>query len=404
MDLMPRREVSFMNTLIQKFNNGLKIILLGGIIGILGGQAGYAQNAPLANQPPSPPNMRTYPGTAGTVPVVEVTAYQYFPTYFWYFADYLYLITDYLWYFYEQSLGDITGTGPYAEAITVMSNATNLTVQSPLNWATGSANTTSLNSLVQTSTMGLVSLDFSPAIGNFINAIGIAIPGTDIQAGSDNSPFSFDTLFEPIAYSTTQQGQAVSYINFVLGNYNNPPQALTLSTKASALQAQLANQSVTAYILAYRNFVAAQSVAYSNLNYLYNERLVNTSANLGSQAGMSTLPTDKNTGYGQSLIAQASPLQVQQWMIQRRLNNSTWFTEMNNATSLQIARETLFVLAEMEAQLYQLHLDNERLLAATTAMQLQTVPFAKTALSQSQQAAQQAASQAITTTTSSGGG
>ena len=112
------------------------------------------------------------------------------------------------------------------------------------------------------------------------------------------------------------------------------------------------------------------------MNYILNERTVQKS--LGDQAGMTTLPTDAS---GSSPIHDASPLQVEQFIAQRRADTCTWYTKMNAASATDVSRETLFVLAEIEAELFQLHLDNERIMATGSVGVLALGGAAKTALS-----------------------
>ncbi len=298
-------------------------------------------------------------------------------TYFPYFANYLYTLTYEVQWFYTMAQNDVTGTGPYDESITVTANSalqTGVTAaQTAAQKATGTAVTTAF-------TMNGVVL---PA--NQLN--GMSVNGTDITGDNtvDNSSFSFDTLFAPVYYSTNnnsqQAAQAQAVISYLSGSYL-PLYVPSLSQTASTRSTQLQLPDVQVYFLKLRTYTAETSVAVSNMNYLLNERTIQKG--LGDQAGMTTLPTDVS---GTQPIHDASPLQVEQFLVQRRIGNSTWYTKMNAARDADLERETLFVLAEIEAQLYQLHLDNERIMAtgsvgvlalgaagkATLAQQAQTV-------------------------------
>lgn len=380
-----------MSTLFNKVVKGLKILLLSCLLGVFSTQLSFAQNAQQnqnTDPPPSPPGFLGYPDVSNTFPVYDVTVYRWVPTYFWYFANYMYLLTYYAWYFYTKDILNSSGTGPYATSVTMMANQTNGSLMSPINWTdtsnVGSPNPNSVNMLVQTVTTPIVSqiLTTNSSAAGVMRMLGIQnVPGSDVTGdkNTDNSSFSFDTLFAPAAYSQTQQTQAASFINYITNMYR-PATTLTLSTDKNTRNNQLALPDVQGYLNDYRNYLSTLSIAISNLNYLYNERLVNPQANLGSQSGMSTLPTNKNTGIGAQTISQASPLQVQQWMIERRINNPTWFGQMNAASPVDVARETLYVLAEIQAQMYQLHMDNERLLASSIATQMQAAQFVKTQL------------------------
>jgi intracellular multiplication protein IcmX len=85
---------------------------------------------------------------------------------------------------------------------------------------------------------------------------------------------------------------------------------------------------------------------------------------LGAQIGM---PDNPNLPAGY-----ASPLEVENYIANERLNNPQWFQEMKTASPATVQREQVLILAEIESALQRNHLDNERLLATLSIMALQS--------------------------------
>lgn len=84
---------------------------------------------------------------------------------------------------------------------------------------------------------------------------------------------------------------------------------------------------------------------------------------LGAKVGM---PDDPHLPKGY-----ASPLQVENYIANQRINSPDWFKQMKTASPAVVAREQVLILAEIESQLERNHLDNERLLATLSLMALQ---------------------------------
>lgn len=342
-----------MKNIIFNLKQVIKLLLLVCMLGISCVQILFAQSTPSQPQPVNqPPNSPGYPFSfSGTpAPVVEGYSYVYYPQYFPYFAYYLYTLADEVQWFYEQAQNDVTGSGPYDESYTLSTNGAIVTGNAAAAAAT------------QAATLADVTSEFTMVGSNIstLQSSGIAINGTDITQNTsvDNSPFVFDSLYAPIGYTSTQQAAlAQDAIQFIIGSYL-PINVPSLSSNSTTAASQLALPDVQNYFLKLRTYTSEASVAISNLNYILNERT--QQQGLGTAAGMTTLPTDAS---GSSPIANASPLQIEQFMVQRRAGNKTWYTNVNSATATDISRETLFVLAEIETELFQLHLDNERMMA-----------------------------------------
>ena len=78
------------------------------------------------------------------------------------------------------------------------------------------------------------------------------------------------------------------------------------------------------------------------------------------------------TAAGLAATQKASPLQVEAYQANHRIQDSKWYQSVQNASPADVQRNILIVLAEIEHQNYEAHLDRERLLAAITASNLQT--------------------------------
>ena len=106
----------------------------------------------------------------------------------------------------------------------------------------------------------------------------------------------------------------------------------------------------------------AVKVALSNLNYLMAERIA--IKGLATKTGVPHNP-QLPKGY-------ASPLEVENYIANERLNNPAWVKAMQTASPAAVNREQLMILAEIESELQRNHLDHERLLATLSIIALQS--------------------------------
>lgn len=118
---------------------------------------------------------------------------------------------------------------------------------------------------------------------------------------------------------------------------------------------------------AYRNYqslmrstIAAKSMAFSVLNAIFSERTPLHTSDMkpitycgsGSVSGIPSQWCNSDDT--------ASPLQIENYQAYNRLYNPSWFKAMRTASPATIARQNLYLQAEILAKLQQLHLDNER--------------------------------------------
>lgn len=107
-----------------------------------------------------------------------------------------------------------------------------------------------------------------------------------------------------------------------------------------------------------RSYVANQSIAIGNLNHLFAERQPQSD-------GKTQLP---------------STLEADQTMYTRRVHSAPWYHQMESASPATVQRETLFVLAEIENELFQQRLVLERILATNSATLLSNSEINKSTL------------------------
>ncbi len=191
-------------------------------------------------------------------------------------------------------------------------------------------------------------------------------------ANSHDNYFNFGSLVQPTVYTpnSDQANAAQMFITYLTKSYDKPSNVIDFGSfqqklaiaknatdKISLYMQLLNNKNYQDYQLNARSLIAARSVAVNNFEKLVAERT--SIKNLGTKANL----TDQ-TG---KPIADASPLQVESYLATRRANDPKWYAHVQAASPDNVQRETLVVLAEIEAQNFQAHLDNERLLATLSA-------------------------------------
>ncbi len=222
------------------------------------------------------------------------------------------------------------------------------------------------------------------ASDTFVPPTGVSIFGGNRSTANPdfgNSSFNLNSLLAMPAYfnydaKNINQNPAYNFISAVSGLYQ--PISPTINFEGLNEKQKLELQSTLTYQqyqAALRGYIAAQSVGISNLYHLYAERI--PQAGLGTAAGV--------TDDAGKPIANASALQVEQYLATRRSQNKNWYQQMAAASPTTVSRETLFVLAEIREQLFQLQLQNERLLATLSVMQLQNTQANKLNLQQLEQ-------------------
>jgi intracellular multiplication protein IcmX len=209
--------------------------------------------------------------------------------------------------------------------------------------------------------------------------------------------FNFGTLINPEAYTTDQKQAVNHYLDYLTQDYQSLTDGIDFTTLVNTLNnyktqpQQLAqmlqnfrnSDSYKKYQLSVRTLLASRSVSLTNFNKLIAERspletttpddnLATISIALGVKPQTVTAPDPQDAGHNITKYVYASPLQVENYLANHRLNDPQWSQNIASASATTLQRETVVLLAEMQSQMYQHHLDEERILATLSVMQLQS--------------------------------
>lgn len=248
---------------------------------------------------------------------------------------------------------------------------------------------------------------------NIALALSTGVKGSDTLYQFDNSPnhpdvaeyhtgkpspqdihnnyFDFNSVISPASYNTTDQQEAVThFMQYLTQSYKPYSDGFNFSDLKNASAKQLSSfmqsQPYVNFQLAIRSLVAAKSLPLSNFNYMISERspilsnkdlpqLDALSAKM-SKAGVNIPPAKVNiknaNGDTVTEYQYPSPLQIQNYIATRRVHSKGWYQTMSAASPATVQREQLYVLAEIESQLQQQHLDNERLISTLSMLALST--------------------------------
>lgn len=313
---------------------------------------------------------------AKAIPTVDANSAFYLPYLPW-MASNMAALVNYSDFFYQLAKNN-NGNGstiPYDSTGTASAN--NLLIQTQASNMTASASQTQEN--LQKF------LSFDPTnIGNYFSGLPF-VTGTDSAAPCtgnscpslpNDSAFNADSIFGVTGYPAVQQdgttptpqSQAINNLILFLTNTLQSAPDPGLSADPATRQAQLKNATVQNYLLQLRAASAIRSMALSNFNYLAKERAI--IPGLGTNAGMVVIPSAGQCGKTPKSIADASQLQVDKYLIDRRSNNPCWYASVNSASPLAIQRETLYVMTEIQRQLYENQMLQERILSTLSTMQV----------------------------------
>lgn len=191
----------------------------------------------------------------------------------------------------------------------------------------------------------------------------------------NNDNFDFASLITPAGYSQTQESGAKLFVRYAAQSTQNLTSGLTNLTKLDgnpALLIALKKDPIyQQFTLTMRTLLAIRSISINSLNQLVAERI--PMPGLAAAAGFNTkdkatLTSDEQTELKANT---ASALQVQAYQANHRVQDPKWYNSVQNASPADVQRNILIVLAEIEQQNYEAHLDREHLLAAITASNLQ---------------------------------
>ena len=145
------------------------------------------------------------------------------------------------------------------------------------------------------------------------------------------------------------------------------------------------NDTYKNYQLTVRSMTASKSVATDILSSLAAERkpILKTEADPQLDAISRSIGVDPQTvsvknanGETVTMYRYASPMQIAKFRANYRLNNPQWYQEVAGDSAENLQRKSVILLAEISSQLYQNHLDNEKMLGALAMMNLQSTDSA----------------------------
>ena len=187
--------------------------------------------------------------------------------------------------------------------------------------------------------------------------------------------FNAASILGPTNYTPEQKKAAEMFSTYLTQDYSYPSDNINFNrvrNKISQLKGDrkysdinvllnnlMNDPSYQKYQLTVRSNTAASSVSHDSLNHLIAERT--PVKNLGATANIK----DAN---GKPII-DASPLDVEKYTATHRVKSKQWYDQVQAAAPATVQRETLVVLSEIEAQLYQAHLDRERMITLMATQQ-----------------------------------
>ncbi len=171
---------------------------------------------------------------------------------------------------------------------------------------------------------------------------------------SGNRINSIDSLLANTTLSDEQKESAQQYVTLLAGGDApiEPIPRKLLAKKTGPMKA---------YLAAIASYAAVQSVGMNTFLNLIAERT--QQKDLGLYAGVKTMN-------GQPVL-NASPLQVDTYNARRRITQPSWYNHVETASSSELQRENIYLLAEMRYEMYQNRMQLERLNATLALIQLQ---------------------------------
>ena len=214
---------------------------------------------------------------------------------------------------------------------------------------------------------------------------GSGLPNITTVASPDyNLPLvpelNANTMLAPLMYNTesvdssgtglvagSQAAQAANFVRYLtdqtqpypLAKYKTYYDLLSTLTSSGASISDIntAKKSLYEYLVGLRSYAAQMSVGFSNLHYILGRRMQNTQTKTSAAYDEYTLATHRLFNPGSEDLSTSTP--------------SQWLTDMKTAAPGEVDKQMLFLLAEINYQLYLDRKQNERLLLAITAMQMQ---------------------------------
>jgi hypothetical protein len=193
-----------------------------------------------------------------------------------------------------------------------------------------------------------------------------------------NNPLAsvdINSLIGPVVYATDDQRDQAKRVIQALSGALVPMPTLDLGQKITqpggkqAATIQLNDAKVKEYLSGLRAYLTIQSLALSNLYFLYAERLPINKNQLDKNQ-FANLSPDVRTALGTKL-GSISPLKLEQTMATRRMTDEKWHTNLSQDNPAALQRQQVQLLSEILAETYQLRVTSERILATMSILTMQ---------------------------------
>ncbi len=245
----------------------------------------------------------------------------------------------------------------------------------------------------------LKNLEASDSIYSLVQGIEVSSFWTRKNLGNpqrNDDAFNFAALIGPDAYTAEQIKNSQNFIGFATKQYQPFTDGLNLSQLRSALTTYQRqgtktlsqkidefrkNDAYKNYQMTIRSMTAARSVSTEILSEIAAERKPILTSNPDTDlAGISRaigvepkiIEVTGADGQKISMYQYASPLQIAKYRANYRLNNAQWYQEVASDSIENLQRKSVILLAEISSQLYQNHLDHEKMLGALAMVSLQS--------------------------------
>jgi hypothetical protein len=206
--------------------------------------------------------------------------------------------------------------------------------------------------------------------GTMIYGTGLPAPGT-FSGYLQNKMQSMDAgvLMDPLSYSSTQQANVTNFVHNLTGSL-----LLAISVPYSSYQTaynnlsaqadpQVVNQSAEAiftYLLGIDSLGSLLSIGLYDIQSIMGSRLNNPL-------------TGTSAAYADKMMATRRLFNTSPTTDGTTPTNS-WINDMQQASPLVLQRELVYLLAEMNYQLYQMRMMDEKILLTLAAMQIGSLP------------------------------
>lgn len=225
-------------------------------------------------------------------------------------------------------------------------------------------------------TQGVVASDTpyvsSSNYGYLLDALrmGVAKP-SEMKKSLNDADFNISSIFMPMSYSPDQLKAANKFMDYVLPLTDYSSTMINFS-KLQGQGPEVMKRFINSdawqnYDYNLRSSVALRSMASSSFASLIAERTPGNMVTINGKAASPSIP--EVTDCEGNVIKNPSQLQIESYIANHRVCSTAWRNHINTASPATIQRETLFVLADLQSQMYQQHMDNEKMLVALTSMQ-----------------------------------